>query len=102
MKQVLRSKHKIRLLDYELVSSLTHTHTRECLLYVNSTLGILCGNISTSNLAGFCAGINLPGDHMMSCDCHMTYSLQTNLHKLKPKLANVWRDITEKAEESVK
>jgi regulator of G-protein signaling len=44
VKQVLRSKNKIRLLDYEL----------------------------------------------------------TNLHKMKPKLANVWRDVTDKAEEAVK
>jgi hypothetical protein len=27
---------------------------------------------------------------------------QTNLHKMKPKLANVWRDVTDKAEEAVK
>lgn len=44
VKQVLKSKHKIRLMDYEL----------------------------------------------------------TSLHKLKPKLANVWRKVTEKAEEAVK
>lgn len=44
VKQVLKSKHKIRLLDYEL----------------------------------------------------------TSLHKLKPKLSHVWKDVTEKAEEAVK
>ena len=42
-------------------------------------------------------------DHMMSHDAsHDLCVPQTNLHKMKPKLANAWRDVTNKAEEAVK